>query len=53
MKNKNFLFMMCTFMVLIFLASCADVMDVSACTTTEPYGFWGGLWHGMVSPEYV
>jgi hypothetical protein len=49
MKNKNFLFM-CTFMVLIFLASCADVTNVSACATTEPYGFWGGLWHGMVSP---
>lgn len=37
---------------LIFIfafAGCADVSpNTEICVTTEPYGFWGGLWHGMI-----
>jgi hypothetical protein len=36
-------------MLLIFIAGCADVTNIDACTTQEPYGFFGGLWHGMIS----
>ncbi|MCB0636668.1 MAG: hypothetical protein KDC54_08625 [Lewinella sp.] len=32
------------------LYSCAPVIDVDPCRTTEPYGFLGGLWHGMIAP---
>lgn len=35
--------------VLIF-SGCADVSEVKQCLDNNPYGFWGGLWHGMVSP---
>lgn len=36
--------------LVILFTGCADVTVIDACTTTEPYGFWGGLWHGMIAP---
>jgi hypothetical protein len=30
---------------------CADVSPhVETCITSTPYGFWGGLWHGIILP---
>jgi hypothetical protein len=34
----------------MFLTGCADVTLVQECVTDDPYGFWGGLWHGLISP---
>ena len=35
----------------LICTSCADVSPhVSTCITGDPYGFWGGFWHGMVLP---
>lgn len=39
-------------MLIIFFSSCADV---SQATIVYPegehtYGFWGGLWHGIIAP---
>ena len=35
----------------VFLLSCAKKQDVSACTQgTHEYGFFGGLWHGIIAP---
>lgn len=36
--------------VLLVFSACADVADVQACVTDEPYGFLGGLWHGVIAP---
>jgi len=36
--------------VLFLFSSCANTADVSACVTTEPSGFLGGLWHGIIAP---
>jgi hypothetical protein len=36
--------------VCLLFTSCADVSNVSECLESKPYGFWGGLWHGMVAP---
>lgn len=37
-------------LVLLF-TGCADVVDVDPCLVTgDPYGFWGGLWHGATVP---
>jgi len=34
----------------ILLSGCADVSPhVSDCITSNPYGFWSGLWHGWIS----
>lgn len=35
----------------IVLLSCADVQtNITPCLTGHQYGFWGGLWHGMIAP---
>ena len=49
MKNvKTLLILTAT---LLLVSGCADVTPVSDCIiTTEPYGFWSGLWHGMILP---
>lgn len=38
-------------LVAILFASCADVTNVQACIPADAhvYGFWGGLWHGMIA----
>jgi hypothetical protein len=37
--------------VLLF-SSCADVSHIKQCLpeTEHTYGFWGGLWHGLIAP---
>jgi len=49
MKNKKILVLTVLIMFALFITGCADVANVEACTS-DPYGFWGGLWHGMISP---
>jgi hypothetical protein len=34
----------------LLLTGCADVEHVNDCVQSEPYGFWSGLWHGIISP---
>lgn len=34
----------------VLLAGCAKSIDVTACVGTKTYGFWNGLWHGIISP---
>lgn len=34
----------------LLFAACADVTNIDACKATEPYGFLGGLWHGIIAP---
>lgn len=31
-------------------AGCADVTPIEKCIVDEPYGFFWGLWHGIVAP---
>ncbi len=40
-------------MALLFvlaLAGCSNYEDVSACVEGKTYGFWNGLWHGIIAP---
>lgn len=38
-------------LVVLLLSSCANTIDVSSVTDgMHEYGFWGGLWHGMITP---
>lgn len=38
-------------LVVVLFTGCADVSPhVADCITSDPYGFWGGLWHGMIAP---
>lgn len=51
MKTKT-LFTMTVFVLfaLIFFSSCAEVQHVETCTAGHTYGFFGGLWHGIIAP---
>jgi hypothetical protein len=35
---------------MLFLAGCAQKEVVDDCLTGHQYGFWGGLWHGIIAP---
>lgn len=51
LKQKSFLpaILLLAVIALLFTA-CAEVTNIDACKTTEPYGFLGGLWHGIIAP---
>jgi hypothetical protein len=36
--------------LIFILSSCANKEVVDACLTGQKYGFWGGLWHGIIAP---
>jgi len=49
MKNKIYLLGL-TLLVAVLFSSCADVSPhVQDCITSDPYGFFGGLWHGSIT----
>ena len=37
-------------LLFLLLSGCADVSDVQECIKVDEhtYGFWGGLWHGII-----
>lgn len=38
------------FVFVLLTTACADVTPITDCVTDEPYGFLGGLWHGIIAP---
>lgn len=34
----------------LLLSSCANSESVDLCLVGHQYGFWGGLWHGIIAP---
>lgn len=53
MKAKSTLnptFIFCTLFLLLLLSACAQTTDIDACRATQPYGFFSGLWHGIIAP---
>jgi hypothetical protein len=39
-----------TLLVVVLFTGCADVTLIEECTKVTPYGFLGGLWHGIIAP---
>jgi hypothetical protein len=35
---------------IILLTACAQREIVDQCLTGHKYGFWGGIWHGIIAP---
>ncbi len=51
MKTKTLLILTAFVIIALFLfSSCADVQQIEACKTGHTYGFFGGLWHGIIAP---
>ena len=36
--------------VLFLMTGCAPSVSVDQCIENDLYGFWGGLWHGIIAP---
>jgi hypothetical protein len=50
MKIKNLLFIT----AILVLVSCADKIYVPIDQAQHVYGFWGGVWHGMIMvPSFI
>lgn len=41
---------LCILLAAVLFTACADVTVIDECATIEPYGFWSGLWHGIITP---
>lgn len=51
MKLKKLLILSFFLMIAIILfSSCAEVQNIDPCKTGHTYGFFGGLWHGIIAP---
>lgn len=48
LKHNKIVLVLCVFVLVA--TACADVTPVEKCVTDIPYGFWGGLWHGIIAP---
>lgn len=47
---KNFKIFLLIALIMVLFSSCAHTVDIGACVEgTKEYGFWNGLWHGMIS----
>jgi len=47
---KIFGILLIFFTGLVLLSSCANKEIIDACLEGQTYGFWGGLWHGIIAP---
>ncbi len=47
MKTKHLLFLIVS---LVIFSGCADAQNVESCVIEEPYGFFSGIWHGLIMP---
>jgi hypothetical protein len=54
MKTKlislNFPLLFLAVGIALLLTGCAHNEVVKACLLGHTYGFWGGLWHGIIAP---
>jgi hypothetical protein len=37
-------------LLILVITSCANKEVVDSCLSGHKYGFWGGLWHGIIAP---
>ncbi len=50
MRTKNLVLIVFVLFALFAFSSCAEVQNVQTCQTGHTYGFFGGLWHGIIAP---
>jgi hypothetical protein len=49
-KPGGIVIVLLLFACILLLAGCANKEIVTACLKGHTYGFWGGLWHGLIAP---
>ncbi|MHC1707017.1 MAG: hypothetical protein AB9842_05785 [Bacteroidales bacterium] len=50
MKRQYFFTFLTVACALFLFSSCSNKEVVTACLHGHTYGFWGGLWHGIIAP---
>lgn len=51
MKTKQWFYtVILTVFVIILFASCTNTENIEACLDGKQFGFWNGLWHGIIAP---
>lgn len=50
LNNKVFLNTGILVIIILLITGCANNEPVGACVSGIQYGFWGGLWHGIIAP---
>ncbi|MCA0933325.1 hypothetical protein LCM02_12755 [Lutimonas saemankumensis] len=48
--NSRFKLIPILAVLVFFLTSCAESLPVKECIEADSYGFFGGLWHGIIAP---
>lgn len=48
--NKKLFIALSAMLVVLTISGCADNEIVKTCLEGHTYGFWGGLWHGIIAP---
>lgn len=48
--KKTTILLLALFAILLLNSCTANTHNIAQCVTTEPKGFWYGLWHGIISP---
>jgi hypothetical protein len=49
-RYKGIAIILCVVVGMFLLSGCANSEPVTACLKGHTYGFWGGLWHGIIAP---
>jgi hypothetical protein len=48
--RKNSLHLLSVLLLSLLFISCAKNEQLAICLTGHTYGFFGGIWHGMIAP---
>jgi len=48
--NRKLSYTLYILLVALLFTGCAEVTSIEECVVNEPYSFWSGLWHGIISP---
>jgi hypothetical protein len=48
--NTKIAIILYAILILLAISGCADNEVVTNCTEGHTYGFWGGVWHGLIAP---
>ncbi|MEP7321089.1 MAG: hypothetical protein ABI761_04180 [Saprospiraceae bacterium] len=47
--NQRLFILICS-MIFIFSSCARSTSDLTLCISGHVYGFWAGLWHGLIAP---
>ena len=48
--DRKYIFLLIAVLSFMLLSSCENKEVIDSCLTGKTYGFWAGLWHGIIAP---